>query len=201
MVKNELVFKKGYKIIKYGLLIFCGIFAIYQVFPIHIGDYCSELLDVFAFVLFGGLFIFSFLIFLIVDLVRKIKYGNKFDYIPCVFLAIFIGICFLSFQIDGKKIWTDEILTTKGIQNDYLDNNTHLTLYKNGTFVASSGYGSRYCTYQGKYSINQDTLKLKRDELPKLTDKQLCTKYLICKSDCVLIPLEEGFDKIKIMFK
>ena len=193
MVKNELVFKKRYKIVKYGLLALFGILAIYKVSPIRIGDYCLILGNIIELLVFVGLFLFVFFIFLILDLVRNIKYKIKFDYIPCVCLVVFAGICFLSFQIENEKFWTKEILIGQVELDSDLFSAEQLILYENKTFSIKSPNILGSCTYQGKYAINQDTLILKRNNLPELTNKLFCIKYLIQQSDSVLIPIDKDY--------
>ena len=185
-----------YKITKYGLLIVLGIIAVYQIFPIRIGDYCEGVINGIAFMFFGSLFLCCFLIFLLIDLVRTMKKKIKFDYIPCVFLCVFIAINLLSFQFKNDKFWTETILIGNVVLDEDLFSNEQLILYKNKTFSIKTQYIASNCTRQGKYSIKQDTLILKRNDLSKLTDNLFCTKYLIRQTDSTLIPIEKGYNII-----
>jgi len=182
-----------YKITKYGLLTILGVFAVYQVFPIRIGDYREGMINGIAFMFFGSLFLCCFSIFLLIDLVRTMKKKIKFDYIPCVFLCVFIAINLLSFQFKNDKFWTETILIGNVVLDEDLFSGERLILYKNKTFSVKTKYPEYSCTYQGKYSIKQDTLILKRNDLSKLTDNLFCTKYLIRQTDSTLIPIEKGY--------
>ena len=187
-----------YKAIKYGILAILGVFAVYQIFPIRVGDYCAGLMNAIMFVFLGGLFLFSFLVFIVIDLIRTIKNKVKFDYIPCIFLIVFIAVNFLSFQIKTEKFWTKPILTGYVVLGEDLFSAEHLILYENKTFAIKKRQPEFTCTYQGKYSIKQDTLILKRDDLSELTNKLFCNKYLIHQIDSTLIPLENGYKIIDL---
>jgi len=185
-----------YKAIKYGILAILGVFAVYQIFPIEFGDYCVGLEKIMAFLFYCGLFSFGFLYFLLIDLILTITKKIKFDYIPCVILGVFIAVSLLFFQIENKKFWTKKTLIGYMFDSSEIIE-AYLVLYENNTFSARK-YRNRCCTYQGKYSIKQDTLILKRDDLPELTDKLFCNKYLIHQIDSTLIPLENGYKIIDL---
>jgi len=182
-----------YKAIKYGILAILGVFAVYQIFPIRFGDYCDELENLITFIYSGGLFLFSFLVFLLIDLIRTIKKKIKFDYIPCIFLVVFIAVSFLSFQIENEKFWTKPILAGYVVLGEDLFGAEHLILYENKTFSIKQQKVLGRCTYQGKYFIKQDTLVLKRNNLPEPINKLFCTKYLINQTDSILIPLDKEY--------
>ena len=183
-----------YRIIKYGLLTIIGFFAIYQISPVKFGDYCTGLGPLILFARLGNLFLLVFLVFLAIDLILKIKHKIKFDYIPCIFLGVFIIISFLLFRIKiDEKFWTKTVLTGRVMLGEDLFSAEQLILYENKTFFIKQQHPIGICIYQGKYFIQQDTLVLKRKKLPEPIDKLFCTKYLINQTDSFLIPIEKEY--------
>lgn len=184
-----------YRYIKYGLLTALFIVTLYQVIPF--GDYCSGLVQVITFILFGGLFLLSFLIFTFVDLYRLKKAQKKFDFIHLLFLGFFLLINYISLVSDGQKFWTDKICTGQ-VQGQGDLHASQIRLYSNNTFSVTISYVNWSCTYQGSYEIKNDILVLKRKEIPKLTDSVFNDTYKIDFKDSLLIPINKRFEKIEI---
>ncbi len=183
-----------YRVIKYGLLTVLTILTFYQNFPF--GDYCSGLVEALSFVLMGGLFLISFVIFLIIDLVKTFKKKRKFDFIPLAILTVFLIGNSLLLDNEKDKFWTDMELVGNVEVGDLRA--AQIVLYSNQTFSVRTSYVDWSCTYSGRYSIQDNILQLERDDLEKETDNVFTNKYEIQKSDSLLIPLKSGIEKVKI---
>jgi hypothetical protein len=183
-----------YRVTKYGLLIGLTILAFYQNFPF--GDYCSGLVEALALVLFGGLFIISFLVFLTIDLVKKFKRKQKFDFAPLIILSVFLIGNTLLLENEKDKFWTDKELIGSVEVGDLRA--AQIVLYSNQTFSIRTSYVDWSCTYSGRYSIQENILRLERDDLEETTNNVFTNKYEILKSDSLLIPMKSGIEKIRI---
>jgi len=183
-------------LLKYGILSFFGIAMIYQFIPI--GDYCQGLVNGLNFLFFGGLFILTFLIISIRDIVKHFKKKQKFDFIP-LFLALLFGVsCHIIMGLENKKFWTKKTLIGT-IEIVGSPKSGSLKLFKNGTFGATYHYADFSCTYQGNYKIKNDTLLLNRKDLDELTEGIFTTRYSIDRKNNILKPTAENFNVIKII--
>lgn len=183
-----------YRVIKYGLLTGLAILTFYQSFPF--GDYCSGLVEALSIVILGGLFLISFAIFLTIDLIGTLKKKRKFDFLPLTILTVFlVGNSFL-LDNEKDKFWTDKELVGNSEVGDLRA--AQIILYSNQTFSVSTSYVDWSCTYSGRYSIQENILRLERDDLEEKTNNVFTTNYEIRKSDSLLIPLKSGIEKIRI---
>jgi hypothetical protein len=183
-----------YRVIKYGLLTGLTILTFYQNFPF--GDYCSGLVEALSFVILGGLFLISFVIFLTIDLIKTFKKKQKFDFLPLVILTVFLAGNSLLLDNEKEKFWTDKELVGNVEVGDLRA--AQIVLYSNQTFSVRTSYVDWSCTYSGRYSIQENILRLERDNLEVETNNVFTNKYEILKSDSLLIPLKSGIEKIKI---
>lgn len=169
---------------------------IYQFIPI--GDYCHGLVNGFIFLFFGAIFILTFLIITIRDIIKHFKKKQKFDFIP-LFLALLLGVsCHIIMGMENKKFWTKKILFGN-IEMDGTPRSGTLKLYKNGSFGATHHYVDFSCTFQGYYEIKKDTLYLNRKDLGQLTEGLFTTTYSIDRKNNILEPTIKNFNVIKIV--
>ena len=190
--------KKFKKHIPYIIPLFLGIGLIFQIIPF--GDYSEGLLTGLFIVFFGGLLIIYFVTYAIYQIWRKNKKKKTPHFFPLIISALFLIIFYSLTQVEEKKFWTSKFL----IANIYKKSSTktpkeaNLTLYRNGSFAVSLIYADYSSTYQGRFEIKRDTLKLKRKNLPDLTNSLICSKYLIDKTQNKIIPLINHFDDLEI---
>lgn len=183
-----------YRIIKYGLLTGLTILTFYQNCPF--GDYCSGLVEALSFVILGGLFLISFLIFITIDLIKTFKKKRKFDFLTFIILTVFLVGNSLLLDNEKDKFWTDKELVGKVEVGDLRA--AQIVLYTNQTFSVWTSYVDWSCTYSGRYYIQENILRLERDDLEEVTNNVFTNKYEILKSDSLLIPLKSGIEKIRI---
>lgn len=181
---------------KYGILVFFGGALLYQFLPI--GDYCGGLLGFFYFLFFGGLILLAFLIITIIDLVALWKKKRRFDFIPLILVLVFGALFYLQQGLKNKKFWTEKSLSG-GIEIEFTPKSGYLQLYKNGTFGATFHSADYSCTFQGDYELKEDTLRLKRPELPELTNGTFATEYLVDKQLGTITPSDPNFGVIQIV--
>ena len=187
--------EKKRKLIKYGIIIVLGFLVLKPIIPI--GDYCGGLLTILNFFFFGGLLILAFLIITILDVIRNKKTKSKFDFIPLI-LTLVIGISFYLIQDqEESKFWTKKILSGR-IEVESTPRSGELRLYKNGTFSTTLYSADYSCTFQGDYELNDDRLKLKREDLSELTSKVFTTEYIINEKNKTLNPIDKNFGIITI---
>lgn len=182
-----------YKTAKYCILIIFSILTLYQIFPF--GDYCSGLVQLILMVIFGGLFLLSFLIFTVIDIIRFKRRRKKFDYIPAFILVFFLFISYIFLTSENEKFWTKLALTGQIDVGDL--RSAKIKLYQNNTFSVRVSYVDFSCIYQGKYKVENDTLTLLRKDLPELTNNLFTTKYEYSYQDHLLVPVDTTFEKIK----
>ena len=152
------------------LALLIALLALYIILPI--GDYESGLTHLFGFIAIGTLFlIFSFTV-----IITKVVQGNKkFDYSMTLITVAFLVITYSTFAHD--KFWTKPILETQ--VNDPNVDGFSLILYKNKSFGLRESHLEFIKVYQGDYTISKDTLRLLREDLPKLTNELIPNRYLI----------------------
>ena len=184
-----------YKITKYSLLTVFILLTLYQNAPIS--DYCYGLAHVIAFILFGGLFLLTFLIYTFIDLYQLIRFKKRFDYLLLVLLGLFLMINYVFLNFEDKKMWTDKVCIGR-VQDQNDLNAASIILYENFTFAVTNSYVDWSCTYQGNFGIKDEILTLKRKDLPELTKNIFTDKYKFDLKDSLLIPVDNGFEKIKI---
>lgn len=183
------------KIIKYIILILLGLLMLYQFIPL--GDYCDGMANGLFFLALGSLFLLSFLIILILDIIKRAKHKQKFDFIPLIIFIIVVGCNYSLLKVENKKFWTTEILVANLEQDNFIRTN-RMTLYNNNSF-AITGFRTDYqCTIQGNYTLKGDTLKLGRKGLNILTDNIFTSHYIISKSDSTLVAINKNFENVKI---
>lgn len=173
-----------------------GITLNYQFIPI--GDYCAGLFNVLMLFFFGGIFLLLIFIINSINLYKKIKYKQKFDFIP-TFIFIFFSLTLYGLiKNDHNKFWSKQTLIGR-IENEHETTNGILKLYENGTFEVTMRYVDYSCTHIGDYEINNDTINLKRKDLENETKRYFTTKYIILKKEERMKPLNREFKEIEII--
>lgn len=188
-----------YRIIKYTLLIISALLTLSQVFPLNVilnKDYCFGIDNAIFTIFFIGLFLFVFLIFLIIDIIFIIKKKRDFDNGNLIIFGAFI-LLFVFFIMINRGEFRKNTIIEGRLEVGFLTDE-QLVLNKDNTFLVILPGVAYSCTYFGSYVINNDTLMLQREELPIITNGLFATKYLICKSDSLLIPFDNSFEKIRI---
>jgi hypothetical protein len=183
----------AYRIIKYVLLAGFFLFTMYQIIPF--GDYCSGIVEVLLFIVFGGLFVVSFIIFLAIDIFRTFRKKSRFDFIPIILMIIFIGTNLLIYGNESPRFWKKVQL--KGVIEKEFGERGELILYTDGTFDAKCRFIELSCTYTGEYTINDNVLTLIRKNIEELTDSTFTTKYLIESVDSLNMTSEVQFKELK----
>lgn len=185
------------KIIQYLYLSLIGILLNYRLIPF--GDYCSKGLgNALNILFFGGIFVISFIIICTINIYRKIKTKQSFDFIPVLIFLIFWSIFYGLVKLDYTKFWKNNILIGT-ISNGDRPTNGELKLYENETFDATVNYVDFSCTYVGKYEIQNDSLKLLRKDLAEETQNFFATEYIIFKKEKLIKPIDTTFSRIKII--
>ena len=175
-------------------MIVLALLTLYQIMPI--GDYSSGLEKIFLLIILGGLLILSFIVFVIVDIVRFIKMKRKFDFVPLIIITLFLTVFLIFNNSKTDKFWTKTILTGQIVEGDLRA--AQIQLYRNNTFAIRISYVDWCFTYQGDYTIKKDTLFLNRDDINKLTNNEFDTKYTFSYRDSLLIPINKKCKMIKI---
>lgn len=184
------------KVFQYSILIIIGLLINYQFLPI--GDYCVGLFSVLLLLFLGGIFIIAFILISSINLYQKIKYKKKFDFIPIMIFIFFSFTTYCLMENEYNKFWTKEILIGK-IENEHEPTNGSLKLYKNGTFEANMHYVDFSCTYTGDYQIQNEILKLERENIEVETDNYFTTEYKIFTIEKKLKPLKKDYKEIEIV--
>jgi hypothetical protein len=185
------------KIIQYLYLSLIGILLTYRLIPF--GDYCSKgLVNGLSVIFFGGIFIISFIIICTINIYKKIKNKQSFDFIPVLIFLIFWMIFYGLVKLDYTKFWTKDILIGT-ISNIDRPTNAELKLYENKTFDATVNYVDFSCTYVGNYEIQNDRLKLLRNDLAEETQNFFTTEYIILTKEKLIKPIDTTFSTIKIL--
>ena len=181
------------KIIKYLSLLIPGLLALYILLPI--GDCSSGIAHGLGFVFFELIFI---LIFIVIIIIQIVKAKNiKFDYIPIGIFFIQSLLLYLSFTSKDRKFWTVPVITAK-IDDKNIHRSSSLTLYKNNSFNAKHRFVDFSHSYQGSYTISNDTLYLEREDLPQITEGLFTTIYLINQKDKTITPIDRNFLNLRI---
>jgi len=183
-----------YRKIKYVFLL--GLIFLNLHLLIPFGDYCSGFAEVLLYILFGGLFFLTFLMFSTIDLVRKIKKKVKFDFIPVFLLIFFLTANWIVLTRENRKFWKKAELEGVFEIND--EQVAKLILYNNGTFDVVVSYIESNCVYSGRYLIQNQNLTLKRSDLEEQTNMTFTTKYRIDLQGSLLLPFDSTFERIKI---
>jgi hypothetical protein len=183
-----------YKLIKYLILGGLAIVTFYHNLPI--GDYCSGLVELIIFIFLVSLFLLVIMVFLTIDLMKKFKRNESFDFVPIVILVIFLIGNSLLLKSESDKFWTDKEFV--GIVEVENLKSAQLILYSNKSFNIKIAYADWSCTFQGDYSIKDDILKLERDNIEDETNNIFTKEYKILISDSLLIPLKNGNEIIQI---
>lgn len=183
------------ELIKYLCLLIPGLLALYIWLPI--GDYSSGIAHGLGFVFFELLFLLIFIIIIVTQIVRAKKI--KFDYTPVIIFLIQGLLVYFSFTMEGRKFWTWQILAAETENEVSLPKIGRLTLYKNKSFSATRVQTDYSNTYQGNYTISNDTLYLHRKDLPKITEGLFTTIYLINQKDKTITPPEGNFLNLRIV--
>lgn len=183
------------KKIKYGILLALLLITLYQ--DINIGDFCEGMAEglLFAFL------IILFFVFLIIielrDLYKLIIKKEKFDFIPLLFLAVFILSNWLLYVANENRFWKK--VKYEG-EIDNIDSRAWIMLYENKTFEATKSYIEQRCTYSGKYHLEKNTLILDDVNIEAKTDNNFTRKYQFI-SDSLLQPIDKKFSNIKLKRK
>ncbi|KGO91268.1 hypothetical protein [Flavobacterium subsaxonicum] len=182
------------KLIKYGTLFLIGTLLLYNILPM--GDYGRGMGSGLALVLFGSILILAFIIVALRFGIALYRGQKDYDFIPLLIIACYLLIAWIALAADGHKFWTNKVLGAN-IENQHTSGGS-LTLYKNNSFAATRLYADFSETFQGNYTIVNDTLYLERDNLSKITDSLFTTQYFISKKDSTLFAKGTGFDNLKI---
>jgi len=181
-------------VIKYSVLLTLGVLILWIIIPF--GDYTAGLLTALFTILLVAIFMFFFFIITIGNVIKVYKIKQKFDFIPLYITAIFSIFIVFIFTSDNKKFWTTVVITSEIA--DPNSNGGSLTLYKNNSFKVVQLYTDYSETYQGNYTIKNDTLFLDRKNLSAITDSLFTITYIWKVNDSTLIPLNKKFSTLKV---
>jgi hypothetical protein len=159
---------------------------------IPFGDYSSGMANVLLMLFFTGLFCVLFLVVLVINLYKKVR----FDWIPVGIFGVFALFFTLTVQSEGGKFWTSVVLEAN-TYNRYNPHNGRLVLYKNHSFTGTEVFTDFAMSYSGNYRISNDTLYLDREDLPEKTGGLLTTGYYI-NAKKSLIPANTLFKPLYI---
>ena len=166
--------------------------AVYIVLPI--GDHCWGLVHAMALFMFWGLTGVMVLISIIRDVYNYIHDKLKVNFSPLIILGSLILFHGIQGSLGNKKFWT-KVVYAGHVTGNIKAADADLTLYTNGTFAATNGYHDWACTKQGRYTLENDTLFLKRRGLPGLTDSVFTSFYVKEGSD--FVPMNKRYGRIK----
>ncbi|HRF78637.1 MAG TPA: hypothetical protein PL070_00990 [Flavobacteriales bacterium] len=169
-----------------------AVLSLYLIAPF--GDRCSGLAHIIGWILLAGLFTVVLLVEMGVDLYKRVKLKQRFDFVPLIIAFFFATATSLIFKLETWKPWTEEVFRGQVEVGDL--RSAGLTLYANGTFNAYSAFVDYSCNYSGDYSLNGDTLSLFREDLPSVTNNVFSTRYLLRLPDSSFTSLENGFEPI-----
>ncbi len=183
------------KALQYSILVIIGILLNYQFLPF--GDYCVGLFSALKFLLIGGIFAIIVVVICLINLNHRIKNRRKFDFIPVIIFSFFSLTTYLLMENDYDKFWTKTILTGK-IESEHKPRSGNLKLYENGTFEISIRYVDFTCNYSGNYKIQDNFVKLERENLESETENFFTTEYRVYSKERKMKPLKKEFEEIVI---
>lgn len=179
------------KHIKHGILIFLGFLTIKM--NIHFGDYCFGAPDVIQWLFFSFIFIVVSISVVIYELIKR--KNNSKTYI-IISIVILLNLIFITLQFNKTDENKDTILIG---HIDDLENDKQITLNENKSFIIKIQKIEWSCYKKGDYEIKDSILILKKENLIPETDSIFTYKYKIDLKTKRLIPLEKGFNIIKIL--
>jgi len=152
-----------------------------------IGDGCSGMGDGILFVLLVFAYSISFLIIMVISIVKYIKHKGKFNFFPVLITLIVVTVVFFSAYSD--KFESKTIFYAEMKPKGHTGRNS-LTLRKNHTFKIIVGHIESVCYFKGNYILKGDTLKLLKDNIQEKTDSTFADQYIIDKNKKNMHPLD-----------